>query len=198
MKALSLLNTLRISSYAITDERSQHATHALIRILMEKLITDRSRAPTKDLYASISIKRFGKVIAFSAATHLDYSSIANKDLCICDKSRFLWYSYIGLCAENYKTAPPEIKLDYSITLEAVQNSGGNLAFTCHDFRDNISIVKAACSNQGLAIKYASARLKANKEIALIAIKQNSLAYFEIDPSLRNDLDILKASSIHPQ
>ena len=51
------------------------------------------------------------------------------------------------------------------------------------------MVKAAITNKGLIIKYASYRLRDNKEFAEIAVKQNKEAFHFLSSRLKNDEDI---------
>ena len=47
----------------------------------------------------------------------------------------------------------------------------------------------AVSNKGIIIKYASLRLRDNKEIAEIAVKQNKTAYHYLSENMKEDEDI---------
>ena len=47
------------------------------------------------------------------------------------------------------------------------------------------------TNKGIIIKYASDRLRADKELAEIAVKQNKQAYHFISLALKQDEDIKK-------
>ena len=51
------------------------------------------------------------------------------------------------------------------------------------------IVKEAVENKGIIIKYASSRLRNDKELALIAVKQNKDAFHFISKELQQDEDI---------
>ena len=51
------------------------------------------------------------------------------------------------------------------------------------------MVKAAVENKGIIIKYASGRLRKDRELALIAVKQNKQAYHFIAPELQQDEEI---------
>ena len=51
------------------------------------------------------------------------------------------------------------------------------------------MVMAAVKNKGLILKYASKRLRSNKNIAIEAIKQDKRAFDFIVPELRQDEDI---------
>ena len=56
-------------------------------------------------------------------------------------------------------------------------------------RDDDDVVLEAVKNKGLILKYASKRLRSNKEIAIEAIKQDKRAFDFIVPELREDAQI---------
>ena len=51
------------------------------------------------------------------------------------------------------------------------------------------VVKLAVSNKGIILKYVSFRLRDNKEIAEIAIKQDKTAYHYLSQRLKQDESI---------
>lgn len=59
-----------------------------------------------------------------------------------------------------------------------------------DFYDDIDVMSEAVKIDWKNIKYASSRLKKNKTIALLALKNSELALKQIDESLQDDKDIL--------
>jgi hypothetical protein len=56
-------------------------------------------------------------------------------------------------------------------MEAVKNKGGALRWAWYLMQDNENIVRAAVTDDGAAIEYASPRLQANEEIRAIAAAQ---------------------------
>lgn len=130
-------------------------------------------------------------IAFSPKPNLDYSYLTEKSDCTCQKTKFLWASFIDFSGDNLKYAPCEIKLDYFITLSAVSSNGMALAYAAYDYKQNPKIVTAAILNNGLSIQYASEALKASKLLGTLAVRQNTEAIRFLSKSLQEDSDIIK-------
>ena len=57
-----------------------------------------------------------------------------------------------------------------------------------------SLLAVEVENKGLIIKYASLRLRSDKELAEIAIKQDKRAYLFLSKELKQDEDIKKLIS----
>ena len=58
-------------------------------------------------------------------------------------------------------------------------------------RDDYDVVKAAVSNKGIIVKYASLRLRDNEEIAKIAVSQNKVAFHYLSERMKNDEEVKK-------
>ena len=65
---------------------------------------------------------------------------------------------------------------YKEILNKVQQNGDYLMSTI-DYNGNIPIVMAAVQNKGMALRYASDKLKENKVVVLAAFKENSGAFY---------------------
>jgi hypothetical protein len=97
-----------------------------------------------------------------------------------------WKEYIDVDkSSRILSAPPVIVLEYVKTLgnifktfyfikNAVSKNGLVLEY-CNTFNDNIFIVQIAVEQNGLALKFASDRLKKNINIVKPAVEQNGLA-----------------------
>ena len=59
-----------------------------------------------------------------------------------------------------------------------------------NYYNNLNL-KAAVENKGLIVKYASLRLRSDKEIAEIAVSQDKRAYQFLSKELKDDEDIKK-------
>lgn len=88
----------------------------------------------------------------------------------------------------------ELRDNFNVVKAAVEKEGFSLEYVSERLQNNYDIVKTAvsCEGQGSSIKFASDELKANKELAIIAIKNSrGRAKKRIAKELRNDIDILK-------
>ena len=66
-----------------------------------------------------------------------------------------------------------------------------IAAAIEEMRDNKEVVMLAVKNKPIIIKYASKRLRADKEIGLEAMKVNKNCYEFLDDELKKDQDILE-------
>ncbi len=74
---------------------------------------------------------------------------------------------------------------YAIVLTSVTYKGHMLKFAKH-LQRNRSVVQASVKNNGRAITYAHPDFRKDEEIALDALAQCSLAYYDIDEEFKND------------
>ena len=58
-------------------------------------------------------------------------------------------------------------------------------------RDDKEVVMEAVNNKPIIIKYASNRLREDKEIGLVAMKANKNCYEFLGPNLKKDNDVLE-------
>lgn len=124
------------------------------------------------------------VIAFAA---FDTSA----DLCTkCSRTKDMWIIYVGLCGDNLKNAPEDLKNDIDVVKAAVQKNGLALAYASLDLQNNPYIVLLAVTNCGLAYLHASECVKSQKHIALAACRENIAVYPHLPDFLKLDQDIL--------
>lgn len=89
----------------------------------------------------------------------------------------------------------ELRDNFNVVKAAVEKEGFMLEYASERLQANYDIVKAAvsCEGQGSSIKFASDELKANKELAIIAIKNSrGMAEHWIADELEKDDDVIKA------
>jgi hypothetical protein len=61
------------------------------------------------------------------------------------------------------------------------------------YKNNFHVVRAAVSQNGLALQFASERLRNNKDIVLRAVKEDYRAFFRASSSLQQDRDVIVTS-----
>ncbi|RZS30112.1 DUF4116 domain-containing protein [Corticibacter populi] len=79
-------------------------------------------------------------------------------------------------------------------LQAVRQGGYWLALLPVPWRDDETIVQEAVAHTGMALEYASPRLRGSKPVVLAAVAQDGLALSVADPSLCADPDVLRSAA----
>lgn len=86
-----------------------------------------------------------------------------------------------------KKQPVKLTEDDKVILKKIQRKG-KLLSKYQQYEDNDVMVNAAIKNNGLALEFASQRLRNDKDIILTAVKQNGLAIkFALDHITDNDI-----------
>ncbi|MBC7473917.1 MAG: DUF4116 domain-containing protein [Candidatus Sericytochromatia bacterium] len=80
-------------------------------------------------------------------------------------------------------------------IKAVTKSFTNYEIIAHYLKDDEDVLKAAVSKCGIPMKYASSRLRGNKEIALLSLKNDCFgsAYEYLSKELKADKDVALAA-----
>jgi len=84
------------------------------------------------------------------------------------------------------------KIDIELAKKILNRNGMCLQYL-DDFKNNRDLVLIAIKENGCSIKFASEILKNDKELVLIAIDNNIYAFDEINDKFKKDLDVLKLS-----
>jgi len=77
--------------------------------------------------------------------------------------------------------------------EELKKNGMLLKYASDKLKNNRNVVITAVSNYGMALEYASDRLKNDKQIVLHAISNSSSALFHASDKLRDDEDVILAA-----
>lgn len=188
-------NWYRAIEFASTELRND-------REIVLEAVRHSSRAAQ---YASINLQKDREILLLSLKDGL-YSAYHHKVLVVHTDRNFI----LKLAEINGVYALMAMKLceddddcdmmcrgvdDREIVLAAVKNKGLALKYASAELRADREIVLAAVKNYGLALKYASAELLADREIVLVAVKNNGLALKYASDELRADREIVLAAVV---
>jgi hypothetical protein len=81
----------------------------------------------------------------------------------------------------------------SAALERVGANGYALARLAPALQDDEDVVRCAVANTGMALEFASARLRAYKPVVLAAVQQDGLALHHAHEAMRDDRDVVTAA-----
>lgn len=97
-----------------------------------------------------------------------------------------------------KSLPEQFQLDKEIVLYAVSHCAISIEYMHPQLNDDQDIILAAINQPhcGKFIKYASERIKNDKQIGLIAVRSNGFALRFLSLELRNDQDVALAALSH--
>ena len=113
---------------------------------------------------------------FISKENIEYVSDNEEKLIILNKVREKHYTFI----------PKYLKNDLLFLKEILNINGMLLEQLSDNIKDNYDLVLLAVKNEGASIKYASKKLKYNKEIIKIAVKQNYFAIIHYDNKINNE------------
>jgi len=89
---------------------------------------------------------------------------------------------------------PALSSDREVVMEAVGLYPRVLEFASPEFQDDFGVVMAAVTGedaQGVALKYASERLRSNREIVLAAVRQSAMAHSYALPPGSDDPEVIE-------
>ena len=79
---------------------------------------------------------------------------------------------------------------------AVSNCGAVLCYASERLRAHFDVVALACANNGLALQFASRNMRANRRIVSIAVENNGNALWFADIALRRDDTYVRKAVLH--
>ena len=85
----------------------------------------------------------------------------------------------------------DLRGDLTFMLKAVERSCDSFVYATTELRDNRKLAELACSHQGSAIKYCSARLRGDRELVVVALKSKvpSSVLSLVDEEMRSDEEL---------